>query len=110
MNSSVDHSEAWRLGGQSQLRLTRLTSSPSSGGRLYGRLGGTLLGDLRDGCLRPLVSVLVPTFGISERASSSLRTLATVLSSAFICLAICRFDASGFALTSLAIRSRRCSV
>jgi len=71
---------------------------------------GFALFDLLAGCFRPLASVRASTFGISERASRSARTLATVLSVATLtCLAMARLDASGFALSSLAMRSRFCS-
>src|SRR5262249_2757895 len=61
------------------------------------------------GCLRPLVSVWCEKFGDSELASFHCRTLASVLSSTFACLAIALFDFSGSALISLPIRLRFCS-
>src|SRR5262245_55440107 len=55
------------------------------------------------GWARPLVSVRVLTFGISERASSSRRTVATVLSLLWVSFPICRLLVVGAAFSSAAI-------
>ena len=55
------------------------------------------------GCDRPLVSVRVVTFRISERLSRSARTVATVLSSVLASFAVALLDRLGSAFSSLAI-------
>ena len=73
------------------------------------RNGGGFVVVFRAGCFRPLLSVRVETFGISERRSSSARTAPTVLSSTFAILAVALFDLSGLAFSNAATISRRCS-
>ena len=57
----------------------------------------------------PSLPVVFSNLGISEVASSFRRTLATVLSSAMVCLATVALDTSGRALSTLEIRSRFCA-
>jgi Transposase DDE domain group 1 len=59
--------------------------------------------------IRIALASCCPEAETSEVASSFRRTLATVLSSAMVCLATVALDTSGRALSTLEIRSRFCA-